>query len=133
MNIHQAANGFSCFFRLLQRHMEVPRLGVKLKLQLPAYATATAEVHLQPTPQLMATPDPKPTERGQGSNPHPHGYWLGSLPLSHNGNSKLLSLNVHIFLYMCCTLIKPIHSKYFGGQGSHGPEHGDKQRNEGAA
>ena len=30
------------FLGLHPRHMEVPRLGVKLKLQLPAYATATA-------------------------------------------------------------------------------------------
>ena len=44
------------------RHMEVPRLGVKLELQLPAYTTATAnagsEPCLQPTPQLMTTPYP---------------------------------------------------------------------------
>ena len=31
-----------CFLELYLRHMEVPRLGVKLELQLPAYATATA-------------------------------------------------------------------------------------------
>lgn len=33
---------FSVFLGLLRRHMEVPRLGVKLDLQLPAYITATA-------------------------------------------------------------------------------------------
>ena len=31
-----------CFLGLHQRHMEVPRLGVKSELQLPAYTTATA-------------------------------------------------------------------------------------------
>ena len=32
--------------------------------------------------------DPQPTERGQGLNPCPHGEQSGSLPLSHDGNSK---------------------------------------------
>ena len=48
--------GFVClFFGFLGqrlRHMEVPRLGVKLELQFLAYATAME--------------DPEPTERGQG-------------------------------------------------------------------
>ena len=35
-----------------------------------------------------AMPDPSHTEPGQGSNPRPHGYSSGSLPLSHDGNSK---------------------------------------------
>ena len=33
---------FVCFLGLQPQHMEVPRLGVKLKLQMLAYATATA-------------------------------------------------------------------------------------------
>ena len=28
-------------------------------------------------------------DQGQGSNLHPHGYWSGSFPLSHNGNSHV--------------------------------------------
>ena len=32
--------------------------------------------------------DPQPTEQGQGLNPCPHGEQSGSLPLSHDGNSK---------------------------------------------
>jgi len=32
---------FPCFLGLHPRHMEVPRLGVKLELQLLAYTTAT--------------------------------------------------------------------------------------------
>ena len=35
------------FLRLHLRHMEVPRLGVKLELQLPAYTTATARLELR--------------------------------------------------------------------------------------
>ena len=31
-----------CFLGLYPRHMEVPRLGVKLELPLPVYTTATA-------------------------------------------------------------------------------------------
>ena len=34
-----------CFLGPHPRHMEIPRLGVKLELQLPAYATATAMQH----------------------------------------------------------------------------------------
>ena len=36
----------------------------------------------------LATPDPYPIEQGQGSNPHLHGCWLGSLPLSHDRDSR---------------------------------------------
>ena len=40
---HNNLENLSFFFLgLLSRHMEVPRLWVKLELQLPAYATATA-------------------------------------------------------------------------------------------
>ena len=56
------------FLGLHLRHMEVPRLGVKLKLQLPARATDTSPCHrhsnvssepyLALTPQLRATLDP---------------------------------------------------------------------------
>ena len=35
-----------CFLGLYPRHMEVPRLGVKLELSPPAYTTATATQHL---------------------------------------------------------------------------------------
>ena len=49
---------FSVFLGLNPWHMEVPKLGVKLKLLLLACTTAM--------------PDPQPTERGQGSNPRPH-------------------------------------------------------------
>ena len=52
-----------------------------------SHSNAGSELGLWPTPQLTATPDPQPTGWGQGSNLHPHGYLLGSLPLSHNGNS----------------------------------------------
>ena len=34
---------YFCFLRLHPRHLEVPRLGVKLELQLPVTATATAK------------------------------------------------------------------------------------------
>ena len=63
-----------CFLGPYPQHMEVPRLGVESELQLPSCTTATV------------MPDPQPTE-GQGLNSHPRGYQLGSLPLSHNGNS----------------------------------------------
>ena len=71
--------------------MEVPRLGVKLVLQLPAYSTATAtqdpsyvcDRHLQ----LTAMPDPQSTKQDQRL--HPNGYWLGWLPVTHNGNSSV--------------------------------------------
>ena len=52
-----------------------------------SHSNARSNPCLQPTPQLMANLDPQRTERGQGSNLHPHGYQLGSLLLSHNGNS----------------------------------------------
>ena len=79
---------FWVFFSFLFRNMDVPRLGVKLELQLPAYTTATVtRIPSHIRNQLTASPDSKSTERGQGSNPHPHGYSLGSLWLSHNGNS----------------------------------------------
>ena len=53
---------------------------------------------LWPTPQLTATLDPQPTKRGQGSNLSPHGYKLGSLPLSHKGNTSTVCFEL-IFLY----------------------------------
>ena len=69
---------FICLFilQLHLRHMEVPRLGVKLELQLQAYTTATATwdpSHIcNPHPPLLVTPDPSPMERGQGWDPPPH-------------------------------------------------------------
>ena len=53
------------------------------------HSHAGSELRLEPTPQLTATLDLQPTEQGQGSNPQPHGYELGSLLLSHNGNSSM--------------------------------------------
>ena len=49
------------FLGLPLQHMEVPRLGVKLKLQLPAYITATASqigATSVTMSQLVAVPDP---------------------------------------------------------------------------
>ena len=40
--IYFAASFFFSFWGCTPRHMEVPRLGVKLELWLPAYTTATA-------------------------------------------------------------------------------------------
>ena len=58
---------FNFFFLGPQvKHMEFPRLDVKLELQLPST-----------------------TERGQGSNLRPYGYWRGSLLLSYNRNSLI--------------------------------------------
>ena len=37
---------FLFFFKAPPMHMEVPKLGIKLKLQLPAYTTATATPYL---------------------------------------------------------------------------------------
>ena len=56
-----SSSSFFFFFFLGQhlKHMEVPRLGVKVELQLPACSThsnARSELHLQATPQLTATP-----------------------------------------------------------------------------
>ena len=80
-----------CFLGLYVLHMKVLRLGVELKLQLPATTTARSEPRLWITSQLTPKPDLQTTEQGQGSNPHPHGYQLGSLPLSHNRNSRSFS------------------------------------------
>ena len=41
--IGQVETFFSFFLGPHLRHMEVPRLGVKLELLLPAYTTATAK------------------------------------------------------------------------------------------
>ena len=53
------------------------------------HSNAGSELCLRPTPQPRGRLDPQPTERGQGSNLHPHGFYLGSLPLSHNRNSTV--------------------------------------------
>jgi len=52
-----------------------------------SHSNLGSESHMQPTPQLTAMPDPQPTEKGQGLNPHLRGYYSGSLPLNHYGNS----------------------------------------------
>jgi len=75
-----------------------------------SHSNVGSNPHLWPTPQFTTLPNPESTHLGQGSNPHPHGHWLGSLPLSHNGNSKtqfwytvlqltlvFLDRHVHIF------------------------------------
>ena len=43
--------------------------------------------------------DREPTERGQGWNLQPHGHYLGSLQLSHNGNSIVLVTVVCVFFH----------------------------------
>ena len=85
---------FSSFFFFLEPHlwhMEVPRLGGESELQLPAYTTAIATWGLSCICDLYHSSRQcqilKPTGQGQGLNLCPHGYWLGSLPLSHHGNS----------------------------------------------
>ena len=45
------------FLGLLLRHMEVPRLGVKITRLRHSHSSAGSELRLQPTPQLRATPD----------------------------------------------------------------------------
>ena len=52
-----------------------------------SHSNEGSKTRLWPIPQLTAMPDP---ERGRGSNPCPHGHWLGSLPLSQDGNSFLI-------------------------------------------
>ena len=71
--------GFVCFLGPHLRHMEVPRLGVKLEGAIAAglchsHSKARSEPGLHPASQLTATLDRLPTEQGQGLNPHPLGY-----------------------------------------------------------
>ena len=51
-----------CFLRLLQWHMEVPRLVVEIRATAASpcrsHSNPRPELHLQPTPELMAMPDP---------------------------------------------------------------------------
>ena len=58
----------------------------------------------------MAMPDPLPTERGQGSS------WIlfGSLPLSHNGNSREgVNLNSGLLaLILLHTMLESFSCKY---------------------
>ena len=72
---YENKNGPRFFFFLGPnlRHMEVPRLRVKLELQLPAYTIATEAA------------DPNPLSEALGLNPHPHGYCWVLNPLSHSG------------------------------------------------
>ena len=79
---------FSFFLGPHLWHMELSRLGAIAAGPRHSHSNGWSEPHLWPTPQLTAMPDPWPTEWGQGSNLCLHGYWLGLLPLSHNGNSK---------------------------------------------
>ena len=51
-----------------------------------SHSNSGPKPHLRPTPQLTATP--VLNKQGQRSNPCPYGYQLGSLLLSHNGNSS---------------------------------------------
>ena len=79
------------FLGLHLRHMEVPRLGVKLELQLPGYTTATAMSDLSLicdlTPQGM--PDPfNPLSKARNQT-HVLMDTVGSFALSHKGNSMI--------------------------------------------
>ena len=71
-------------------HIEVTRLGTELELQLLACATATWDPswvfdlhHSSQQRQIL-----NPLNETIYPNPHLHGYYLDSLLLSHNGNSK---------------------------------------------
>ena len=54
------------FLGLHPWHMEVPRIGLKIRAVAAglchSHGNARSELCLQPTPQLPATPDPQPTE-----------------------------------------------------------------------
>ena len=91
---------FLVFWGLYPWHMEVPRLGVKLR------AVATGLHHSHSKPNLSRIYDIHHSsgnatsltpERVQGWNPRRHGSSSGLLPLSHNGNS-LLSFFASLFL-----------------------------------
>ena len=64
------------------RHMDVPRLGIKLELQLPAYATgnskARSEPHLWPKRQLRSNPRSLTHWTRPGMEPTSSGTWSGS-------------------------------------------------------
>ena len=68
------------------QHMEVPRLGVKYELQLPAYSTATAD---QSRIRDATACNPLSTARDQTHILMDTSQVLN--PLSHNGNSQLIS------------------------------------------
>ena len=53
------------------------------------HSNTRSELPLRTTPQLRAMLDPLPTGPGQRSNLHSLGYLLGSLLMSHHGNSLL--------------------------------------------
>ena len=53
--MHMCRGVFVGFLGLHLRHMEVPRLGVKLELQLPGCTTATATLDLNLTCDLHHT------------------------------------------------------------------------------
>ena len=76
--------------------MEVTRLGVESELQLLATATVTRDLScvcdLHHSLWQCWTLNPLSEE----SNPHHHRYQLGSLPLSHNRNSRKI-----VFIQTC--------------------------------
>ena len=79
---------FFCFFRATYGSSQARgQIAAAAASLYHSHSDAGSEQCLYPTLQLML--DPKPPERGQGSNSYPHGYQLGSLPLSHDGNSLL--------------------------------------------
>ena len=76
-------------FRVAHRHMEVPRLRVKLDLQLPAYATATATPDLSHIWDLHCSfqiLNPLSEARNQTCILVDTSRVLN--PLSHHGNSQ---------------------------------------------
>ena len=94
-----------------------------------SHSNTGSELCIRPTPQFTATPDPQPTERGQGWNPCPQGYQLGSLSLSHIGNSQ----GLYVFYSL---LVSTAHPDPFLAQGEHMlsviiiGDHGDLQVSE---
>ena len=81
------------------QHVEVLRLGIQSELQLLAYTTATkCEIQATTAIYTMAHSNAgsPSTEQGQGWNPCPHGYYMGTLLLSHSGNSTVYFLSVDI-------------------------------------
>ena len=90
---------FFFFLGLNLRHMEVPRLGVKLELPLPAYIIATATWDLKHVCDLHYSLwqhwilNPLSDTRDQTHHLMDTGWFLN--PLSHNGNSQ------HTFVCVC--------------------------------
>ena len=69
------------FLGLHLRHMEVPRLGVKLELQLPGYTTATAMSDLSLLSDLMPQGMPDPLTHSARPGIKPTSSWIQLVPL----------------------------------------------------